>query len=207
MHTTDILIAGGGIAGLSAAARLSADGWSVAVVDPAPAIPEHPTCRDLRTTAFLQPAIRTLTTAGAWEAMSAGAAPLRVMRLVDAGGIERTPRETADFTPGRTGLDAFGMNVANAPARAALFDVLSRRANVRLMQGRAVTGYVSRRDHALLRLSDGTSIAARLAVAADGRDSGLRAAAGLGHKGLHIVELADGVTEEMARDVTEATIV
>jgi 3-oxoacid CoA-transferase subunit B len=29
----------------------------------------------------------------------------------------------------------------------------------------------------------------------------------VGHKGLHIVELADGVTEEMARDATEATIV
>jgi 3-oxoacid CoA-transferase subunit B len=29
----------------------------------------------------------------------------------------------------------------------------------------------------------------------------------VGHKGLHIVELADGVTEEMARDATEAAIV
>ncbi|MEL6998425.1 MAG: NAD(P)-binding protein, partial [Pseudomonadota bacterium] len=36
MTETDILIGGGGIAGLSAAARLGADGHRVVLVDPAP---------------------------------------------------------------------------------------------------------------------------------------------------------------------------
>ncbi|MFK7944667.1 MAG: FAD-dependent oxidoreductase, partial [Paracoccaceae bacterium] len=85
MEKRDILIAGGGIAGLSAAARFASDGLSVALVDPAPGSTEAGD--DLRTTAFLQPAITTLTKAGAWGHLSKDAAPLRVMRIVDAGGV------------------------------------------------------------------------------------------------------------------------
>jgi len=80
---TDILVAGGGIAGLTATARLAAAGFDVTCVDPAPAGTPG---ADQRTTAFLEPAVATLERAGAWVAMAPGAAALWTMRLVDAGG-------------------------------------------------------------------------------------------------------------------------
>ena len=141
MIRTDILVAGGGIAGLSAAARFAADGHEVMVVDPAPA---GAPAQDLRTTAFLQPAIGTLTTAGAWDAMAAHGTPLRLMRIIDAGGSTRAVRETADFTAEAAGHDVFGWNVPNTAARAALLDRLSALRNVDLRLGCRVTSCLGR---------------------------------------------------------------
>ena len=53
----DIVISGGGIAGLTAAAAFGAEGFRVLCVDPAPPVTDREAAgADLRTTAFLQPA-------------------------------------------------------------------------------------------------------------------------------------------------------
>ena len=180
MEQVDILIAGGGIAGLTAAARLGRDGHSVLLVDPAPLAP--PVTGDLRTTAYLQPAIQTLSNADAWADMQSHGAELRKMRIVDAGGAERAPRDTVDFDGAETGVGAFGWNIPNIAARAALLDAIARLPNVRIRHETRVTGYVTRTDHAMLRTDAGDQIQTRLVVAADGRDSTLRRLAGIRHK-------------------------
>lgn len=179
MERTDIVIAGGGIAGLSAAARLGTDGWKVILVDPAPQ--QGPGTPDQRTTAYLQPSIDTLTRAGAWAGLENAGAELRVMRIVDAGGVERAPRTTADFDGAETKAGRFGWNVPNARARDALLDRLAQLPNVTLRFGTRVTGYLPRLDHAVLRTDDNHRIETRLVVAADGRDSTLRRLAGIRH--------------------------
>ena len=56
-ESCDILISGGGIAGLGAAAAFGDAGFSVICVDPAPPVTSRDAeGSDLRTTAFLQPA-------------------------------------------------------------------------------------------------------------------------------------------------------
>jgi 2-octaprenyl-6-methoxyphenol hydroxylase len=182
MQSTDILVAGGGIAGLSAAARLGADGREVVLVDSAPPETGSDGGGDLRTTAFLQPSVATLGRAGAWAEMQASGAPLRTMRIVDAGGRVRRPRATADFGGDETGHGLFGWNVPNRAARRALVARLQAMPNVRLRQGVAVDGFLGRLDAAIVRLSDGSTLAARLVVAADGRDSTLRRLAGIRHR-------------------------
>ncbi|GMG81101.1 UbiH/UbiF family hydroxylase [Paralimibaculum aggregatum] len=181
IRETDILIAGAGLAGLAAAARLGTAGQRVTLVDPAPetAGTRSDGREDLRTTAYLAPGIETLRRAGAWEAMARDAAPLRVMRLVDAGGALRQPRRTADFAASELQDAAFGQNIANTTARAALRARIAALGTVTMLPGTAVTGWLPRSDAAILRLSDGSRIAARLAIAADGRDSRLRRLAGL----------------------------
>jgi 2-octaprenyl-6-methoxyphenol hydroxylase len=80
-----ILISGGGVAGLTAAALFGSNGFRVTCVDPAPPITEREaTGADLRSTAFLQPSVHVLERAGVWHAMAEHATPLQTMRIVDA---------------------------------------------------------------------------------------------------------------------------
>ncbi|MEM7683381.1 MAG: FAD-dependent monooxygenase [Pseudomonadota bacterium] len=216
MTETDILIGGGGIAGLSAAARLGADGHRVVLVDPAPRNLPH--AGDLRTTAYLQPAIETLTKAGAWGALKAHGAELRTMRIVDAGGVERSPRDTVDFHGDETGRGAFGWNIPNAAARTELLKTISEMPHVQLRHERRVTGFLARDKTAIVRLDDGTQVSAKLVIAADGRDSALRGMAGLsakrwayGQKALVFVvshpDPHDGVSTEIHRTGGPLTLV
>ena len=116
---TDILISGGGIAGLTAACAFGAAGYSVLCVDPAPPVTQaaDPTS-DLRSTAFLQPARATLTAAGIWQFLEPHATPLQIMRLADAGGAENEVRKVADFDAAEVSDLPFG--IAPATARALL---------------------------------------------------------------------------------------
>jgi 2-octaprenyl-6-methoxyphenol hydroxylase len=185
MNRTDILIVGGGVAGLAAAARLASDGFAVVIADRAPPPPVDPARdgADLRTTAFLQPAIDTLRRAGAWRRMAAhlpgGAEALWTMRLVDAGGRENAARERADFESSEAGDRPFGFNVANTAARAALMARLAE-LGVPLRAPAALAELTLREDAAFVRLSDGSAWRAGLVIGADGRDSGVREAAGIG---------------------------
>jgi len=179
---TDILVAGGGIAGLTATARLAAAGFDVTCVDPAPAGTPG---TDQRTTAFLEPAVATLERAGAWAAMAPGAEALWTMRLVDAGGRAREVRETADFEAREMMDRPFGWNVPNIAVREALLARLAALPGARLVDGQTVAGLVTRRTEALARLSGGGQVRARLVLAADGRDSGLRTGAGIGVRRWH----------------------
>tara|TARA_R110000751_G_scaffold74819_5_gene151136 strand:- start:4199 stop:5452 length:1254 start_codon:yes stop_codon:yes gene_type:complete len=189
MQETEILIAGGGIAGLSAAARLAADGHQIVIVDPAPAqnaqnnAPADDAATDLRTTAFLKPGIDTLTYADVWDDMQTSGAQLRVMRIVDAGGVERTARETADFNGAETSDGYFGWNITNIAAKAALLRKIATLDNVRLINDCRVTGYTpptaAGPGPAIITLSDGQKFATSLVLAADGRNSTLRNLAGI----------------------------
>ncbi|WP_430475057.1 FAD-dependent oxidoreductase [Thalassospira lucentensis] len=180
MIETDILIAGGGIAGMSAAARFAADGHQIVIVDPAPADIGEGT--DLRTTAFLEPGIATLTKAGVWDAIKPTGAELRVMRIVDAGGETRTPRETADFDGAETKQGFFGWNVSNKAARVALMAKLGQLENVDFRFSTTVTGFKNTARFADVALSDDETIRAKVVIAADGRNSSLRDMAGIKHK-------------------------
>ncbi|NIZ03520.1 FAD-dependent oxidoreductase [Thalassospira lucentensis] len=180
MIKTDILIAGGGIAGMSAAARLAADGHAIIIVDPAPADIGEGT--DLRTTAFLEPGIETLKKAGVWDAIKPTGAELRVMRIVDAGGTERTPRETADFDGAETTQGFFGWNVSNKAARVTLMAKLAKLDNVEFRFSTTVTGFTGTARAGVAQLSDGETVEAKLVIAADGRNSSLREMAGIKHK-------------------------
>ncbi len=179
-HETDILVAGGGIAGLTAAAAFGAAGFRVICVDPEPPVTsESATGSDLRTTAFLQPSIPVLQDAGLWDRLEPFAAPLQIMRIVDAGGPTPEPRIVKDFNAADISDQPFGWNLPNWLLRREMAARLAELPNVSFRPGTAATALMTRESQALVTLSDGSTVAARLVVAADGRNSTMREALGI----------------------------
>ncbi len=178
---TDIVVAGGGIAGLTAAACFAAEGFQVICVEPQMPGPTGPTeGADLRSTAFLEPAIDLLKQAGLWEGLAPLATDLQVMRLADAGGAGPELREVADFDAAELNRPRFGVNLPNWAIRQQMRAAVPALPGVTLLKGVRVTRATPRTAGMILALSDGRQLRAPLAVAADGRDSFLRQSAGIG---------------------------
>lgn len=179
-ETCDILISGGGVAGLTAAAVFGDAGFSVICVDPAPPITDRDDAgSDLRTTAVLQPAQALLERAGLWARLAPHAAPLQIMRIIDAGGETSAPRLTRDFNAADLSDQPFGWNLPNWLLRRELVARIENLPNVDFRPGTGTTALFTRETGARVSLSDGTRIGTRLLIAADGRDSPMRQAAGI----------------------------
>lgn len=176
----DILISGGGIAGLTAAAAFGTAGFDVICVDPAPPITERDAKgADMRTTAMLQPARDVLMAAGVWDTLLPHAAELQVMRIVDAGGDVAEPRVTREFRASEISELPFGWNFSNWLLRRELVARLDALPNVDFRPGTGTTSLFTRTAEARVGLTDGTRITAKLVIAADGRASPMREAAGI----------------------------
>ncbi len=174
-ETTDILISGGGVAGLTAAAAFGTAGFQVICVDPTPPITdEGAEGADLRTTAFLQPAIAVLTAAGLWDRLSPHAAPLQIMRIIDAGGAEPDARLIKDFDAAEISDQPFGWNLPNWLLRREILARLAELPSVSFRPGIATTALLTRTSEARVTLTGGTIVIAKLVIAADGRNSIIR---------------------------------
>lgn len=172
----DIVIAGGGIAGMTAAVAFGTLGKHVICVDPSREFD------DSRTTAFMQPSKMLLERAGVWEGLAAQAAPLQIMRIMDAGGEAGIARIVKDFDAAEISDQPFGWNLPNRLIRAALVARISALPNVTLLRGVAVRSVLTRETEVLVSLSDQTRLRGGLLLAADGRGSTIREALGIGVK-------------------------
>jgi 2-octaprenyl-6-methoxyphenol hydroxylase len=117
-----------------------------------------------------------LEQAGLWDRLEGHATPLRVMRIVDARG-EAVRR---DFDAGDLGDQPFGWNVPNLVLKRAFTERLREMPGVRLVRGVGFLGRHAMLDEVVVALSDGQKVSARLLVGADGRNSAVREACGIG---------------------------
>ena len=150
-------------------------------VDPVPpVVSAEAEGSDLRSTAFLLPALELLDRAGLKARLEPFAAPLRVMRIVDAGGAEGVVRATADFRAEETGAELFGWNLPNWLLRREMVARLAELPAAELRAGVRVERVTPRSAGAIVALSGGEQARAALVIAADGRDSPLRRSLGIG---------------------------
>src|SRR3954453_17309243 len=104
-------------------------------------------------------------------------APLVTMRIIDDSGSLFRPPPVA-FQASEIGLEAFGWNIENTALVAGLIGAARAEPHLQLTSedaGKTTLG----EDVATIALSGGSAVAARLVVAADGRNSRLREAAGI----------------------------
>ncbi|MDJ0637289.1 MAG: FAD-dependent monooxygenase [Paracoccaceae bacterium] len=178
--TADVFLSGGGIAGLTAGITLARLGLKVVLADPTPPAREATDdSADLRSTAFLKPARTLLEDAGIWGELAAHATPLEELRVADLAGDPPTIQTERTFTSRDLGEDAFGWNLPNWQTRKVLTEAAGRTPNLDLRLGTGFQRLFTRESEARITLSDGTRVTAALAIAADGRSSPLREAAGI----------------------------
>src|SRR5680860_1041240 len=118
-RTFDVAVVGAGPAGLAAALALTHVGAEVALIGPPP--PKTATARpETRTAALLTSSVDFLKRLQVWTPLVAHAAPLKVVRIVDASrSLLRSP--DIAFDARELGLEAFGYNIANTSLNEALY--------------------------------------------------------------------------------------
>ncbi|TKT79325.1 UbiH/UbiF family hydroxylase [Aquamicrobium sp. LC103] len=166
-----ILVAGTGPAGLISALALTKAGFSVTLIGP-PARTD-----DRRTTALMAPSLRFLEELGVLGQLRGKAAPLRAMRIADATNrILRSP--TVTFRASEIDEEEFGLNVPNGHLTEVLASAVVAEPLVSWKTG-LVEEWQPQEDRIVARLEGGKTVSGLLAVAADGRMSPARAAAGI----------------------------
>src|SRR5262245_14113788 len=174
--TTQAVVIGAGPTGLTAALALCASGVDVAIA--APPYDAARTEADRRTTALLPGSIELLKNLGVWAACAEHGAPLAGVRIVDdRGALLRAPEVL--FRAQEVGLKAFGVNMPNAALNAALYAKVSTAASLRWVPTSAVVAVEPGEDGVAVTTAEGQCLKGALVVAADGRASLSRSAAGI----------------------------
>jgi 2-octaprenyl-6-methoxyphenol hydroxylase len=183
MTEAEVCVIGAGPVGGTLACRLAAAGLSVVVIDQAALPPmEHPDF-DGRAYAIAAGSRRELEAAGLWERLPFPPGPIRDIRVSDGQvGRPASPlflhfdsREAAEPDDE---YDAFGWMVEARSLRMALNATLHETPNL-VVHAPAEARVERQAQGAVVHVAGGPSITCRLIVAAEGRRSRLRDAAGI----------------------------
>lgn len=164
--------------GLPLAIALARGGLKVAVADPLPRADALATAFDGRVSALAYASVRMFRALGIWDGLAPQAQPIHDILVTDArvGGAPSPFSLHFDHHELGTPL---GFIAENRYIREALFAAADRVGGL-VIESAALNGLEGGGHRITATLSNGKRIAARLAVAADGRDSPLRQAQGLG---------------------------
>lgn len=169
----DVLIVGAGLAGAALAAALRGSTLKVGIVETRP--PARPDGWDARIYAISPTNADFLSEIGIWQHLDpARMAPVYDMEIHgDAGG-------KLDFSAYDSGLRELAWILEASLMQLELWETVKRQHNVTLVCPASPAALAIDDTAARLTLSDGRRVEAKLVVAADGRDSWVRQAAGIG---------------------------
>lgn len=170
----DVAVVGGGVVGSACALALAEQGLQVALVESRAPAAWSSQQRDLRVYAFAPDNARLLDGLGVWTSVrDARAQPYRHMRVWDAAA-----GNTLHFNADALGRGELGWIIEHGLLADRLWAALPA-AGVDVHCPARLQGFEQDDAGVRLRLDDGRSIGARLAIAADGAQSTLRALAGI----------------------------
>jgi 2-octaprenyl-6-methoxyphenol hydroxylase len=176
---TDVIVGGGGMVGLTLALALAQGGLSVIVADPVPPSAALDSGFDGRVSALSYSSIRMLEALGVWNDLAADAQPILDILVTDAQ-LGRTPAPFSLHFDHQEIGQPMGAIAENRHIRRALYGALARAKSISLQTPVALTDLAVDSNGITATLTDDTQIRARLAVAADGRESPMRERMGIG---------------------------
>jgi 2-octaprenyl-6-methoxyphenol hydroxylase len=175
----DVILGGGGFVGMSLALALARSGFSVIVIDPVSAdkaLTEH---FDGRVSALSYASLRMFRRLCVWDALAFHAQPIEQILVTDA----KLGRPASPFSLHFDGDEIggpLGVIAENRAIRHALYKAVAEVAQIRVIAPASVVALTANGAAITVRLSTGECLSARLAVAADGRESPAREAMGIG---------------------------
>lgn len=192
----DVAIAGAGPIGASAALALGGAGLKVALIEPSAQSDMLQPGYDTRPLALSFGSMRVLRTLGLWSSLEQFASPIRAIHVSERGVLARVRLRAEDYA-----VPALGYVVQACHLGRALGQALSALDNVRVLRGAPVTGSDKTSEAVWLRLGGNAEhIAAKVAVAADGRNSDLRSICGISVKEHDYAQVAITAVVHSGRD-------
>lgn len=176
---TDVVIAGGGLAGSVLAALLSQAGIPCLVLEPRqPGKPVKPGWTDPRALAITPASRRVLEAVGVWKRLPPDRVGwFRGMQVWDENG-----RGRIEFDGMEIGAAALGYIIEQSVLQAGLDQIIDFYPGISTDHSNRLQGWEYGAEGLSLTLSNGACVTARLLVAADGRDSPTRQLAGIDYR-------------------------
>ncbi len=165
-HIHDVIIVGGGLAGLSLTCLLGQRGMDVVCLDAADQ-GERP--HDLRTTAISFGSRKILEKAGIWQNISQSCA------IEDIQILDGSSPVLLEFLSGEVDGKAFGWIVDNFDLKKAMLKRLRDLKNVVHIASAQVSDFAHQNEYNSIIYNEDQILQARLIVGADGRNSAVRA--------------------------------
>jgi 2-octaprenyl-6-methoxyphenol hydroxylase len=176
-HSSDILVIGGGLAGLATAIAAAQEGFSCRVLDKGTCEAASDTRYDGRASAISESSVRLLKSLGAWEGMREAANPIEDILVVD--GFSDAKVHYDHSTMGDT---PFGYIIPNANIRGALLQRAQALPNIHIDFQADIQSYHHDAHGVRVECADGTTHHAALMLACDGRFSKTRDWMGIDHR-------------------------
>ena len=178
MERFDLIVAGGSLNGASLALATAGAGLRVAVIDPLDDAAQTVPGFDGRAYALALASVRLLGAIGIWDALAAGAEPIRDIRVGDGRAGEGAGPFVLHFDHREMGEGPMGQMVEDRHLRAALLAALAAAPGVTRIAARVAAQRVEP-GRVVVTLDDGREIAGLVLAGADGRQSGTAARAGI----------------------------
>jgi len=170
---TNVLIVGGGAAGLACALKLGINGVKSIVIDPS-----VPNSYDFqkhggRTAALMGQSVDLLKELNLWDDIVQNTSPLEIMKIIDDGNPSINPIEI-EFSAKDLDQENFGHNVPNCYLRELLYDHVQKNENITCLIPDKVTDIQHRSSKVIVTTENGYEITANILIGADGRFSKVR---------------------------------
>jgi 2-octaprenyl-6-methoxyphenol hydroxylase len=175
----DVVISGGGMVGLTLGLACAQGGLKTLILDSAPAALQLDPKFDGRVSALAYASVRMMTALGVWDELAPHAQPIREILVTDGKIAGATSPFSLHFDAQEVGADSLGHIAENRFIRTALYAAVARAKNLELVAPATAKSIATDAGGATITLADGSQVAAALVIAADGRESRLRAEMGI----------------------------